>query len=183
MDAGLKRAVDKDRELKKTLTKVVHKVGYEEWLAERLALLKVEKEHTRRGDELAAMRQELPWVRVEKEYRFERTTEELRLPICSEDARSSSFITSADRRATLLRQVREDRQCWLFAERRTFGAHAVCSIFVLGRGSGGQQLSAQRLAGNTKAVREEPEVTNADEAFGQHVQKEATQELGGDQRA
>ena len=37
----------------------------------RLALLKAEKEHTRRGDELAQMRQELPWVHVEKEYRFE----------------------------------------------------------------------------------------------------------------
>jgi predicted dithiol-disulfide oxidoreductase (DUF899 family) len=43
----------------------------EEWLRARLDLLKVEKEHTRRGDELARHRQELPWVRVEKQYRFE----------------------------------------------------------------------------------------------------------------
>src|ERR1700740_166062 len=42
-----------------------------EWLAARIELLKAEKEHTRRGDELARRRQELPWVRVEKEYRFE----------------------------------------------------------------------------------------------------------------
>ena len=43
----------------------------EEWLAARLALLESEKEHTRRGDELARQRQELPWVRIDKEYRFE----------------------------------------------------------------------------------------------------------------
>jgi predicted dithiol-disulfide oxidoreductase (DUF899 family) len=49
-----------------------HKVGTrEEWLAARLKLLNAEKEHTRRGDELALMRRELPWVRVDKEYRFE----------------------------------------------------------------------------------------------------------------
>ena len=43
----------------------------QEWLTARLELLKAEKEHTRRGDELAQQRQELPWVRVDKEYRFE----------------------------------------------------------------------------------------------------------------
>src|SRR5437763_10601561 len=43
----------------------------EEWLAARLELLDAEKEHTRRGDELARRRQELPWVRIEKEYSFE----------------------------------------------------------------------------------------------------------------
>src|SRR5215471_5785598 len=49
-----------------------HKIGTrEEWLAARLALLKEEKELTRRGDELAQRRQELPWVRVDKAYRFE----------------------------------------------------------------------------------------------------------------
>jgi predicted dithiol-disulfide oxidoreductase (DUF899 family) len=42
-----------------------------EWLAERLELLKAEKEVTRRSDELARRRQELPWVRIDKEYRFE----------------------------------------------------------------------------------------------------------------
>ena len=43
----------------------------EEWLAARLELLKAEKELTRRSDELARRRRELPWVRVDKEYRFE----------------------------------------------------------------------------------------------------------------
>jgi len=42
-----------------------------EWLAARLGLLKEEKELTRRSDELARRRQELPWVRIDKEYRFE----------------------------------------------------------------------------------------------------------------
>src|SRR5437016_11985956 len=42
-----------------------------EWLAERLELLEAEKELTRRSDELARMRQELPWVRIDKGYRFE----------------------------------------------------------------------------------------------------------------
>src|SRR5881296_4236713 len=42
-----------------------------EWLAARLKLLEAEKEVTRRGDELARRRQELPWVRIDKEYRFE----------------------------------------------------------------------------------------------------------------
>jgi predicted dithiol-disulfide oxidoreductase (DUF899 family) len=49
-----------------------HKTGTrEEWLAARLELLKAEKELTRRGDELARRRQELPWVRIDKKYRFE----------------------------------------------------------------------------------------------------------------
>jgi predicted dithiol-disulfide oxidoreductase (DUF899 family) len=49
-----------------------HKVGTrEEWLAARLELLKAEKELTRRSDELAQWRQELPWVRIDKEYHFE----------------------------------------------------------------------------------------------------------------
>jgi predicted dithiol-disulfide oxidoreductase (DUF899 family) len=49
-----------------------HNIGTrEEWLAARLDLLKEEKELTHRSDELARQRQELPWVRVEKTYRFE----------------------------------------------------------------------------------------------------------------
>ena len=48
-----------------------HKTGTrEEWLAARLELLEAEKAHTRRGDELAQWRQKLPWVRVDKDYRF-----------------------------------------------------------------------------------------------------------------
>src|SRR5512135_2458499 len=43
----------------------------EEWLAARLELLAAEKELTRRSDELARQRQELPWVRIDKAYRFE----------------------------------------------------------------------------------------------------------------
>jgi predicted dithiol-disulfide oxidoreductase (DUF899 family) len=43
----------------------------EEWLAARVELLKEEKELTRRSDELARRRQKLPWVRIDKEYRFE----------------------------------------------------------------------------------------------------------------
>ena len=46
-----------------------HSVGTpEEHLQARLALLAAEKEHTRRGDELARQRRQLPWVRVEKTY-------------------------------------------------------------------------------------------------------------------
>src|SRR6266550_1617636 len=49
-----------------------HKVGTrEEWLAARNALLEREKALTRRNDDLARERSELPWVRVEKEYSFE----------------------------------------------------------------------------------------------------------------
>ena len=43
----------------------------EEWRLARLDLLEAEKELTRRSDELARRRQELPWVRVDKAYRFE----------------------------------------------------------------------------------------------------------------
>jgi predicted dithiol-disulfide oxidoreductase (DUF899 family) len=49
-----------------------HKTGtQEEWLAARLELLEAEKALTRRSDELARQRQELPWVRIDKEYRFD----------------------------------------------------------------------------------------------------------------
>ena len=49
-----------------------HKTGTrEEWLHARLDLLKAEKELTRRSDELAQQRQELPWVKIDKEYQFE----------------------------------------------------------------------------------------------------------------
>jgi predicted dithiol-disulfide oxidoreductase (DUF899 family) len=49
-----------------------HKTGKrEEWLAVRLELLKAEKELTRLSDELAQRRQELPWVRIDKDYSFE----------------------------------------------------------------------------------------------------------------
>ena len=55
-----------------TNTPTQHRTGTrKEWLAERLELLKAEKEHTRRGDELARRRQALPWVPIEKDYRLD----------------------------------------------------------------------------------------------------------------
>jgi len=49
-----------------------HKIGSrKEWLTARLDLLKAEKELTRRSDEVARRRQDLPWVRIDKDYRFE----------------------------------------------------------------------------------------------------------------
>lgn len=51
---------------------MAHKTGtHQEWLAARLQLLKDEKELTRRSDELARRRRELPWVRMDKPYRFD----------------------------------------------------------------------------------------------------------------
>ncbi len=46
-------------------------VGCHEWEAAREALLQREKEHTRVADELARQRRALPWVAVEKQYRFD----------------------------------------------------------------------------------------------------------------
>jgi predicted dithiol-disulfide oxidoreductase (DUF899 family) len=49
-----------------------HRTGTrEEWLAARLELLDAEKELTRRSDEVAQQRQQLPWVKIDKDYRFE----------------------------------------------------------------------------------------------------------------
>lgn len=45
-----------------------------DWLAARLELLKAEKELTRRSDEVARQRQALPWVRIDKQYRFDTDT-------------------------------------------------------------------------------------------------------------
>ncbi len=42
-----------------------------DWLAARFELLAAEKDLTRRSDELAQRRQALPWVRIDKDYRFE----------------------------------------------------------------------------------------------------------------
>ncbi len=55
-----------------TTQTTTHRTGTrDEWLAARLALLKEEKELTHRGDEVARHRQALPWVRLDKPYRFE----------------------------------------------------------------------------------------------------------------
>jgi len=52
-----------------------HTIGTrEQWLAKRLAVLEAEKELTRRSDEVAQMRQDLPWVRIDKAYRFDTDT-------------------------------------------------------------------------------------------------------------
>src|SRR2546425_12564764 len=54
------------------MTMTTHKTGSrEQWLAARLKLLDAEKALTRQSDELARRRQELPWVRVKKDYRFD----------------------------------------------------------------------------------------------------------------
>jgi predicted dithiol-disulfide oxidoreductase (DUF899 family) len=50
----------------------IHPIGTpEEHTTARLALLAAEKEHTRRGDELARQRRQLPWVRVDRTYTFD----------------------------------------------------------------------------------------------------------------
>ena len=49
-----------------------HTVGTrDEWVAAREQLLVREKQHTRLGDEIARQRRDLPWVRLEKEYRLD----------------------------------------------------------------------------------------------------------------
>lgn len=58
-----------------------HRVGTrEEWLAARLELLEMEKELTRRNDELARQRRGLPWVRVDEDYRFDTASGPASLP-------------------------------------------------------------------------------------------------------
>src|SRR4030088_1743379 len=62
----------KDTRRRETRAMTKHLTGpRKEWLAARLELLEAEKELTRRSDELARWRQELPWVRIDNEYRFE----------------------------------------------------------------------------------------------------------------
>src|SRR5256885_7942271 len=62
----------KETKIMTTKRITTHKTGTrEEWLEARLELLNAEKELTKHSDELARQRQELPWVRVEKDYRFE----------------------------------------------------------------------------------------------------------------
>src|SRR5579875_3173840 len=49
-----------------------HRIATREgWVKERLALLEAEKALTRQSDAVARQRQDLPWVRVDKGYRFE----------------------------------------------------------------------------------------------------------------
>src|SRR5690348_17006299 len=61
-----------DAQLEERAIMTTHMTGTrDEWLKARLDLLAAEKELTRRSDELALQRQALPWVRVDKEYRFD----------------------------------------------------------------------------------------------------------------
>jgi predicted dithiol-disulfide oxidoreductase (DUF899 family) len=69
-----------------------HKVvSSAEWQAARDELLQREKEHTRVADELARQRRELPWVEIEKEYRFD-TDEGVRTLAGLFDGRSQLLI-------------------------------------------------------------------------------------------
>ena len=73
-----------------------HRVAtQEEWQAARDELLAEEKEVTRRGDELARKRRELPWVAVEQEYSFET------------DAGAKSLADLFDERSQLLLGMHE----------------------------------------------------------------------------
>src|SRR5260370_9296558 len=60
-------------------------------VAARLARLKAEKELTRRSDELVRKRQELPWVRVDKDYRFE--TDEVKASLADLFGGRSQLLT------------------------------------------------------------------------------------------
>src|SRR5262245_4297565 len=62
-------------------------VSREEWLRARTALLAREKEHTRLRDELSRQRRELPWVRIDKVYRFDGPDGEVTLAELFEDRR------------------------------------------------------------------------------------------------
>jgi predicted dithiol-disulfide oxidoreductase (DUF899 family) len=64
------RSIEKEGKERRIMT--THKTATrEQWLKARLDLLKAEKELTHRGDEVARQRQELPWVAINKGYRFE----------------------------------------------------------------------------------------------------------------
>src|SRR5262249_60528178 len=66
------RLPGRTRQRNKAMTS--HKMGTrQQWAAAREQLLTREKEHARLGDELARQRRELPWVRVDKDYRFDTT--------------------------------------------------------------------------------------------------------------
>ena len=84
------------------MTMTTHKTGTrEQWLAARLKLLDAEKALTKRqSDELAQRRQELPWVRVDKDYRFDTDEGEVSLADLFKGRRSFCSITSCSGRNT-----------------------------------------------------------------------------------
>jgi len=72
IEPAWKERTIKNTTKKETRAMTKHKVGTrKEWLSVRIDLLKAEKDLTRRSDELARMRQELPWVKVDKNYEFD----------------------------------------------------------------------------------------------------------------
>ena len=78
-----------------------HKVASREvWLSERVKLLKEEKKYTQRGDELARKRQQLPWVKIDKEYRFDTDGGSVSRQTYSKDVHSFSFIISCSGRTS-----------------------------------------------------------------------------------
>ena len=72
----------------------------EEWLAARKELLVAEKELTHKSDEIAALRQKLPWVRVEKITASRPTAAPRASATSFVVARSSSFTTSCSAPST-----------------------------------------------------------------------------------
>src|SRR5215471_13549803 len=69
---AIKHQATSGKKREETRTMPTHNTGTrEQWLKARLDLLKAEKELTRRSDDLARKRQELPWVPINKGYRFE----------------------------------------------------------------------------------------------------------------
>src|SRR4030088_1060999 len=83
------------------MTMTTHKTGTrEQWRAARLKLLDAEKALTRQSDELARRRQELPWVRVEKDYRFDTDQGKASLAGLFQGRRSFSSIPSCAGRIT-----------------------------------------------------------------------------------
>ena len=96
-------------------TAITHRTGTrEEWLAERLELLKDEKALSRQGDELTRRRMDLPWVKVDKEYRFDTGEGEKSLKDLF-GGRSQLLVYHLDVRARLHRALRlllDDRR-WL----------------------------------------------------------------------
>src|ERR1700722_11816763 len=67
-----KHQVSPKNQTKERTNMTAHTIGTrEQWLKERLEFLAAEKELTRRSDELTQRRQQLPWVPIDNEYRFD----------------------------------------------------------------------------------------------------------------
>ncbi len=70
-----------------------HKTGTrEQWLAARNELLAKEKELTRRGDQFATERRDLPWVPIDKEYGFDTDQAQRRCGNCLPERRSHDYV-------------------------------------------------------------------------------------------